>query len=130
MAAHGIRRVSQVLFHALFSGLGTPTPIARHDMAAMVLDAAPTHDHAGDMWLAHVAAGLVTIVVFRHAEQAFWGMADSARLFVARLVARVIPVPFLPPVRTAAAHREFVPRDLLRLFSPMRHRGPPLGLAA
>ena len=119
--------LSQVLFHALFSGLGTPAPVAHH-MSAM--DAVAPHLHAGPtMWSAHALAALLTVVAFRFGEQAFWGVADTARLLFARLLPITIPA---PPVRRplVVVERRFVPRDLSLLLSPMRHRGPPVGLTA
>jgi hypothetical protein len=115
---------SQALFHALFSGLGTPVPTG-HDMNSMTVDAT-THLHAAPtMWLAHAAAGIVTVVALRYAESAFWGVADTARLLVARLVALVVPravTPARPPAVVAAERRA---PDLALLLSSMRHRGPP-----
>ena len=121
--------LSQVLFHSLFSGLGTPV-IAQHHMGPMVMDAPAAHLHAGPtMWLAHAAAGAVTVVVFRHAESAFWSLARTARLVLTRLLAVVIPV-VLPPHPFVAVEARFVPRDVTLLLSSMRHRGPPVELAA
>jgi len=121
--------VSQLLFHALFSGLGTPTPV-HHDMTAMVTDAAGPHLHAvPTMWAAHAIAAVITVVAFRFGEQAFWGVAGTARLLFARLVVAVVPTLHVPrPV--VAGERRSEPRDLSLLLSPMRHRGPPEGLTA
>jgi F0F1-type ATP synthase assembly protein I len=119
--------VSQVLFHALFSGLGTPVALD-HEMGAM--DAALPHLHAAPtMWLAHAVAALVTVVAFRFGERAFWGVAGTARLFLARLLVVVAPLLDVPrPV--VAVQRRFIPRDLSLLLSSMRHRGPPVELSA
>lgn len=122
--------LSQLLFHALFSGLGAPVA-ATHHMDSMVMDAAATHSHPDAvMWLAHTAAGVVTVITFRYAEAAFWGLADTARLLLARLLAIVVPAPAAPASPTVAVERRFVPRDLALLLSSMRHRGPPVGFAA
>ena len=119
--------VSQVLFHALFSGLGTPVAV-EHSMTAM--DAPAPHLHAAPtMWLAHAAAALVTVVAFRFGERAFWGVIGTARLLLARLLVVAIPRLHVPrPV--VAVQGRFVPRDLTLLLSSMRHRGPPAGLTA
>ena len=119
---------SQLLFHALFSGLGTPAP-AHHDMTVMV-DAAVPHLHAAPtMWAAHAVAAVITVIAFRFGEQSFWGVAGTARLLLARLLVAVVPTLHVPrPV--VAGERRFVPRDLSLLLSPMRHRGPPVGLTA
>lgn len=118
--------LSQLLFHWLFSGLGLPAAIEPHDMSSMAMDA-PTHAHpAATMWLAHLAAALLTFVAFRYAESAFWGVADTARLMLARLLAVVIPLFPARATPPAEVERRFVPRDLALLLSSMRHRGPPL----
>ena len=119
--------VSQVLFHALFSGLGTPVT-ADHVHSPGRIDALTvTHDHEA-MWLAHVAAGIVTLVVFRHGEVAFWHMARLARLLVARLVRRVIPSPLSRSPRLAPAPVLLAPLSAVRTVA-LRDRGPPRGLA-
>lgn len=125
--------VSQLLFHSLFSGLGAPVVasqnMASHDMAAMVVDA-PTHLHAEpEMWAAHSVAALVTVLALRFGERAFWGLADTARLLLARLLFAPVLL-FVAPRTPRAADRRFLPRDLALLLSPMRHRGPPLEHAA
>jgi hypothetical protein len=115
--------ISQVLFHALFSGLGTPV-VAEHVHAAGRIDAlTATHDHQG-MWLAHVAAGVVTLLAFRYGEVAFWGMARLAQLLVSRLVRRVIPSPASLPPRLAPVAPLLAPLSAV-LVTSMRDRGPP-----
>lgn len=119
--------LSQLLFHGLFSGLATPV-VVEHSMTAM--DAPMAHLHAEPtMWLAHAAAALVTVLALRFGERGFWGAIGTARLFLARLLPVVVPVLHVPrPL--VAVDRRFVPRDLALLLSPMRHRGPPVGLPA
>ena len=94
--------VSQLLFHGLFSGLGAPVAVA-HSHLPPVLDASATAHGDSAMWLAHAAAGGATIVVLRYAEIAFWGLAATARIFLARLVAVLAPVATwaLPPAAPA-----------------------------
>jgi hypothetical protein len=121
--------VTQFLFHWLFSGLGTPV-VAAHHMGAMPMDApAAAHHNTVAMWLAHGAAGVITIVALRYGGSAFWGVADTARLLYARLTALLVPVIPAPRPLTTVADRGFVPRDLALLLSSMRHRGPPMGIA-
>jgi len=119
--------VSQVLFHALFSGLGTPTVVTHEHTATTIAAIAPTHDH-GAMWMAHVLAGVITLVAFRHAEAVFWGLGERARHLVARLTRLVIPV-LLAPARTLAPTFPLVPVLGARHVSPMRYRGPPREVA-
>jgi hypothetical protein len=117
---------SQVMFHSLFSSLGTPVPVT-HDHNAVMLADVTSHEHSG-MWLAHVVAGAVTILSFRYAESAFWGLRDTARLSLARLLQLVLVRVTL--VRPAPLYRAPALRPLRELLSPMRHRGPPVELAA
>lgn len=124
--------VSQVLFHALFSGAGVPvTPAATavhdHGGAAVAALAMPAMDgHADRMILAHVIAGVITLLALRFGERAFWSVTDSARLVVARVLLVVAPIAaaparvILPAVRTALAPRT------IHVPSTHRHRGPPL----
>jgi hypothetical protein len=122
--------LSQLLFHALFSGLGTPV-VVQHDMGAMTVDAAALHLHAAPtMWLAHAAAGLVTVVALRYAELAFWGVADTARLLLSRLLTPALPPAVTPPRVPGIVPVERRTKDLTRLMSSMRHRGPPVALPA
>ena len=112
--------LSQVLFHALFSGLGAPVS-AGHSHSSTTLqlvDAAAPH-HSPAMWFAHVAAGLATLVVLRHAETAFWGVERTARLLFARLLPVVVP-------RPVAAVEPIVVEPRLVVLSSLRHRGPPV----
>lgn len=119
---------SQVLFHALFSGVGTPTAVEHsHDAMVMVADVA-SHDHS-PMWLAHVLAGAVTILAFRYAERAFWSLGETAHLFFARLVAYFAPAGGVP-MRVAPSYRAPLLPPIRELLSPMRHRGPPVECAA
>jgi hypothetical protein len=125
--------ISQVLFHGLFVSLGTPIPIAASmgDMTGgMPLDAAPLAHHTGaSMWLAHVVSGLITLVAFRYAEQAFWGMADTARLALSRLTSLVIPVLATPRASVILPETRELPIRLTHLVHSMSHRGPPVEFA-
>lgn len=125
--------LSQVLFHGLFVSLGTPIPVAAsmRDMAGgMPMDAAPLAHHAGaSMWLAHVVAGLLTLVAFRYAEQAFWGIADTARLALARLTSLAVPVLATPRASVMLPETRELPSFLTHLMHSMSHRGPPVEFA-
>ena len=120
--------LSQGLFHGIFSGLGMPVTAAHGQHTPVVAAVEPLlgHLHSGaPLWLAHAVAALVTLVAFRHAERAFWGIADTARLLLTRLWATVIPLCPAPRPARINAVRRIVPRELTALLSPMRHRGPP-----
>jgi hypothetical protein len=121
--------VSQALFHGLFSALGTPVA-TRHQMGSMAMDVAAGGHAATTMWLGHAAAALVTIVVFRYAEAAFWGLATTATLVFARLLALVSALPSGIVTSERPVDLTWEPIALTRLLSPMRHRGPPAALSA
>jgi len=120
---------SQLLFHGLFSGMGTPV-VAAHHMGAMPMDAVGTDHHtSAAMWLAHAMAAVLTVVALRYAGSAFWGVADTARLLFTRFTDRLVPVVPAPRRFAAVADRTSLPRDLALLLSSMRHRGPPMEIA-
>jgi hypothetical protein len=121
--------LSQILFHALFSGLGSPVAAEHVHGTMTMLDVTPMPGHAGGMWLGHIAAGLVTIVAFRNAETAFWGLAGSARLALGRLLP-VVPEAIVRWTQPRPLELTWIPRELREVLSTMRHRGPPLGFAA
>ncbi|MDJ0335513.1 hypothetical protein QMG83_09785 [Salinibacterium sp. G-O1] len=120
--------LSQALFHGVFSTLGMPAAAVHAHSGAVSLAATtastPLHDGA-TMWMAHGIAAPITVIAFLHAERAFWGISDTARLFFSRLLATLVPLSPAPqPARIPVVAR-FVPRDLTVLLSAMRHRGPP-----
>lgn len=114
---------SQVLFHALFSGLGTPTVVDHVHGGARVDALVATHDHEA-MTLAHLAAGVVTLLVFRYAEVAFWALAGWARLVLTRVTRPGIPVVTVRAPRVVATTVLLAPLGTV-LLSSMRRRGPP-----
>ncbi|MEH6782041.1 MAG: hypothetical protein V7618_10820 [Rhodoglobus sp.] len=122
---------SQAMYHSLFSAMLAPEGIAQHDMAAMTFDFSSVAQSADSaMSLSHGVAAVVTILAFRYAESAFWGLFDTARMFVSRLFASlslsatpVLEFRMLP--RTAPAITL-----VLRFLSTTRYRGPPAKLAA
>jgi len=139
--------VSQLIFHGLFSFGGTGGRLAAGDTTAGHAHAAgqsvqlmpatggaeamSAGDHGLLMTFAHVVAALVTVVALRYGERAFWGLFTSATVALTALVKRLVltPIPSIP--HTIPALTAFLPpRDLLVMLSPMRHRGPPVRLAA
>jgi hypothetical protein len=122
--------VSQVLFHTLFSGPAVPTmsPGHGHDAAAMTMPAMEAHDDR--MILAHVLAGVLTLLALRFGERAFWSVADSARLVVERLLPGAVTLGAAPArVLLPAARSALAPRTI-HVPSTHRHRGPPLQFAS
>lgn len=122
---------SQAMFHTLFSAMLAPAGVATHDMSAMSLDFASTAQAANSaMSLSHIAAALVTILMFRYAEVAFWGLLITARLFVRRLLSSVRAVVLNEDRVSLALHSCQVPTLSTRFLSTMRYRGPPLATIA
>jgi hypothetical protein len=121
--------VSQVLFHVLFAGSGVPAFTAGHGHdspapAAMPMPAMESHDDR--MILAHVLAGVITLLALRFGERAFWSTADSARLVLARVLRVVLPVPVVASRGIPAVARAVVAPRRIHVPSTHRHRGPPL----
>ena len=159
LAPHVAVVLSQFLFHALFGlGGGTATFTAAGGMQAggmqhlhagshltmSIGDAAGAHADMGilpsspAMWLSHAAAVLVTVIALRFGERAFWGLFDTARMGVARLDTRCAgrseprkPSACCAPAAIAAVDAEPVRlRDLGIPLGRLRHRGPPVAVAA
>ena len=117
--------ITQVMYHSVFSGMGDPTaPMVAHHSALPHL--MPVHSHAGSMWLAHVVAGIVTLIVLVHAESALWSLARTVRLVVARFLSLWRPAPVAVAVDLPVERRDSHPSPLLVVLSLMRYRGPPL----
>lgn len=117
--------LSQVLFHSLFSSLSAPVA-ASHEHSPALFDVV-SHDHA-DMWLAHTIAGIVTIVAFRYAEGAFWGLATTAGLFITRLVGVIIPIAL--PRFARPEPLDFVVPSSIAILAALPRRGPPVAFGA
>ena len=134
--------ISQLIFHGLFS-LGAPGGA----LGAEALAASGTHQHAAlpgligplapgggadvthdgaTMWVAHLGAAVITILMLRSGERAFWGLVESVRLGMRTLyVPTPVVVPVAAPLRIGHEAPVFAPRDLVLVLSAMRHRGPP-----
>jgi hypothetical protein len=112
--------LGQAMFHLLFAGMGTPTPVV-HDHGTALAALAP-HDHA--MVWAHVIAGMLTIAALRYGEVAFWALTDALRFVVRRIELPALPVPAQAPFEgeTPALRPLGIPRLLAG-------RGPPIEFA-
>ncbi|MBH0053901.1 hypothetical protein I6E74_06930 [Salinibacterium sp. SWN139] len=122
---------SQGMYHTLFSSMLAPEGIAPHDMAAMTFDfssAAQTADSA--MSLSHLAAAVITILMFTYAEVALWGLFDTARVFLSRLLSSTsLTTIHVLEFRVVPGATPATPLGA-RVLSIMRYRGPPATLAA
>lgn len=128
---------SQAMFHSVFSSLGSsaasaaPTGLmAVHDHnAPLVFTGLPGHAHdPAEMWLAHLAAALITFAVLAFGERTITSIAQRAALAVVRF-ARRMPEPIVdsPLVGVVAARLRAVTPRVRRLpFTRLRHRGPPV----
>lgn len=125
---------SQLAFHALFSLLGTSGTVAASGHAhgaplAMSMGPA-THGEGAGMWLAHAAAGVVTLAMLQGAERAAWRLlTELARLVVAPFRAQGAaphPVPArLAPLTIASP----IPLLARALSAGVSRRGPPVAHA-
>ncbi|WP_374008819.1 hypothetical protein [Leifsonia sp. LS-T14] len=135
--------LSQFLFHLLFSLGGGPGggtvqfttpggtahlhPGAHLTMTMGAMPTAHTSALSPAMWLTHATAVLVTVIVLRFGERAFWGLFETARLRIARAVERlaVVPVMVGPSLATSTTGEPARLRDLGLPLARLRHRGPP-----
>lgn len=130
---------SQALFHFAFVMVGhsaatTHAPLisahAAHQAASSALVSSAStvaHDAGVGMWLAHIAAAIITVVALRFGEQGAVTLATFVRAALAGLRASVESAPILVaarPIRVTSSHT--VPAQQTYLFGISR-RGPPLG---
>jgi hypothetical protein len=138
--------ISQIGFHTVFSSFGAGSTLvpntSQHgtahgslhvgssDVGAALAGDLPTgHGHAS-MTLAHIVAGLLTLILLRTAESAAVALVRVVRLVVRRLVGRVeVPIVGERPRPVAATATLPTLRSLLAL-APDRYRGPPVVNAA
>lgn len=124
--------LTQVLYHAVFSGMGDPTaPVVTHQSlhqhgAVALPEVLSVHGHSGSMWLAHVVAGVLTLLVLINAESALWGFAGTIALALSRLLSlnRPLAPQTAAPAVVGASPAGVTP--LLVVLSSMRYRGPPV----
>ncbi|ALE06017.1 hypothetical protein AL755_11925 [Arthrobacter sp. ERGS1:01] len=139
---------SQALFHWLFSL--SPTPPSESSRMMMTgmdhghapdLSALAVHPvvasmghpggHGWTMWLGHAAAAALTILFLRYGEVASVHLLDALRLKVTKVLPRLV-LPAAAPCRLQARSTSIL-LPLAELGVPlpvMRHRGPPVHLAA
>jgi len=121
--------VAQLAFHLGFSLLGTDATVAtagahHHELFAITAGPATAVARGGvAMWIAHLVAGVVTVVYLRRLEAQLW--AVLARL--GGLVVRALDIRMpRPPAR---APRPAVSRTVGRASAPLHgaiaRRGPP-----
>ena len=125
---------SQLAFHLVFSSLGgaatgAAESVAPHAHAAASLAHTAQAAHHTDpaMWFAHAVAAVLTVIVLRKGEAAFWGMRDAALRFIGTILptAPRMPVAITRATVTASPARVFPPRLFVLLIGSLQHRGPP-----
>lgn len=131
--------VSQLLFHTLFSlgAVGSttgPATVSTHEHAGAVMLGAETAvvahvGHAsGGMWLAHVGAGVVTILALRHGEATLARVTAALRRAAHRILVVHVPVPPVLPKAPAAPlrdERDWRPVARVLTADSVVRRGPP-----
>jgi len=118
--------ITQALFHGVFGSLGTPAALGHSHAASASMNAPGISAAHANMWFAHAIAAVITIVVFRHAERAFWSLATTASLLVLRVTVAVTAVTIATPRFVAAGCAQHVAPALGHVLSILRYRGPPL----
>lgn len=122
--------VTQLVFHVVFSTLGSAAPVAGHVHSAVVVMVPANHAHADSplMWVSHAIAGLLTLGLLRRAEQALWRVLRGfVRLLAAPFRASAItPVPPAIPSASPGSAVRLLGRLLI---STVSGRGPPLPVA-
>ncbi|QEO09712.1 hypothetical protein [Protaetiibacter larvae] len=126
--------VGQLAFHLGFSLLGGAGTVVGHGghhhdtIVAIVADPDDALAHGGGaMWLAHLAAGVLTVLYLRHLERRVWLLLEHAAVRALRALALRLPTP-------ASAATPFAASPTVRLLpAPLRgavaRRGPPAALA-
>ena len=126
---------SQILFHTMFSSLGTPVNMTLDMSGAgghtgQLVASASGHaaaSHTPLMWAGHATAAVITVIAIRYGEAALLALRTTAKLLVGVLTTASIAPTHVPAIRLPRADlsRSDLPRDLRELFSSLRHRGPP-----
>ena len=98
-----------------------------------VFGVAAPHGHGdASMLVAHVIAGVITVVALRYGEAAFWALVDAGRFVLLRLAEGVLRLGVLaPPAATMRVAGDGFQPLLATLFLTSRqHRGPPPAVRA
>lgn len=117
--------LSQFAFHVAFSYIGSGDTVMRmghHDATIMATDVATTAPADATMWLGHAIAALVTVLLLRHGEAAFWRLRE---LVLFALAVWVFPLPELPHGRARPSWLATPQQFFLLRRSALKYRGPP-----
>lgn len=111
--------IGQLAFHLAFSLLGSGASVVAHaghhaSVAAIVADPSAAVARGGAaMWLAHLTAGVLTVLYLRHLERRVWSLLSRVGWRVVAALGIRVPAP-----RT--------PRSAIALVSPRTLRASPL----
>jgi hypothetical protein len=116
--------ISQLAFHLAFSVIGTGGTVMQMGHHAMVVttDVATAPSADARMWAGHAIAALVTIVLLRHGEAAFWRVRE---LVLFALAVWLVPVPEVPRASARPTWLTVHPPLFLLRRSALKYRGPP-----
>lgn len=129
---------SQAMYHWLFGSLGsvsvaTASPLGHAHHAPIDFGPLATHVHShGDMYLAHLAAAILTFIILAFGERSIAAVVHAAREFILSVIPRV-PDIATPPLSSHVAPPRMplpLPQSLRVDHSGLRHRGPPTLSAA
>jgi len=125
--------IGQLAFHLAFSLLGSGASVVVHaghhaSVAAIVADPSGAVARGGAwMWLAHLAAGVLTVLYLRHLERRAWALLARIGWRVVAVLGIRVPVREPRAVASAVAPR-------IRPTAPLRGaialRGPPQPVSA
>lgn len=119
--------IGQLAFHLVFSLLATGAAVSgasHHGVIAIAADPAAAIERGGAwMWVAHIAAGALTVLYVRHLEHVVWELVR--RLVVRALTTlAVVRVSFDGAGAPIAVSREARPRGWMP-WHAIDRRGPP-----
>ncbi len=123
--------IGQLAFHLAFSLLGTGAsvtgvggPHAHHLVPSITANPLEAVERGGAwMWVAHIAAGILTVVYLRHLERRAWSALTHLLIRpVTALRATAIRIPDAVRVAAPAPH---VARHVDALRHAIARRGPP-----
>lgn len=129
----------QAMYHWLFGSLGSldsaaaPATLGHVHNAPVDFGTLTTQTHAhGDMLLAHIVAAVATFAVIAFGERSMTFVVQAARKLVLSLIPRLadVPTPSMPRLPRVHHGHSAVPLRRRVDHSGLRHRGPPLVLAA
>lgn len=123
--------ITQFVFHIGFALLGSGAAVSatgahrHHAVFSIAADPAAAVAHGGAaMWLAHIAAAVLTVLYLRHLERHVWAVLSRLGGVLLRAFSIQMPQPTVRPLRVAVARELPAASALLR--DAIARRGPPV----